>query len=75
MKKSSLPENSEVLEIKKGDLIVCKVAPPIAAEAVIALEQAIKEKLPASIRDDVGVIVVDHTTEISVKKAENDETE
>lgn len=73
MKKTELPEGSEILEVKKGDTIIVRIKNAIPAEAVKAFENAVKEKLPASIREDVGVVVVDQNAEFFVKKAEKNE--
>lgn len=60
-------DDTKVLKIKKDDTVIVKIKYPVAAEMVEAIGRAFRDKLPPSIKDSVGIIVVDSNAEIEIK--------
>jgi hypothetical protein len=66
-----LIQDATVLNLKKGDSIIIKVKDRVPAEMVRVLEDAVREKMSSRIKDDIGIIVIDSSADVSILRKEN----
>ena len=62
-------KSMEVLEVKKGDVLVVKMDSYVPLETSVKIEKIVKEKLPTKIKEMVTVFVLTPDVDMGILRA------